>query len=145
MDGPYNGGFAELQRFVKPLLERYGVHLYLCGHLHNLQHLNVDGVHYFVSGAGSRLEVSCCPFTSALFSLFLCLVSHLNPTYTQIKRLILIFTVLPCFVAAGQRAKEALELVRVAVLCRAARLPVGERLARHAHVLISQCRRRRAL
>ncbi len=46
-----------LQRSVRPLLARYKVHMYLCGHLHNLQHVNEDGVHYFVSGAGGHLEV----------------------------------------------------------------------------------------
>jgi len=38
---------------VKPLLDRYQVDAYLCGHDHTLQVLQSAGVHYFVSGAGA--------------------------------------------------------------------------------------------
>ncbi|KAK9807654.1 hypothetical protein WJX72_005515 [[Myrmecia] bisecta] len=40
---------------LEPLLERYGVQAYFCGHDHDLQHINAEGsgVHYLVSGAGS--------------------------------------------------------------------------------------------
>jgi tartrate-resistant acid phosphatase type 5 len=44
----------ELIGQVKPLLERHGVHVYINGHVHNQQHLAVDGVHYITSGAGSQ-------------------------------------------------------------------------------------------
>ena len=37
----------------KPLLDRYGVHAYLNGHEHNLEHIVVDNVHYITCGAGS--------------------------------------------------------------------------------------------
>ncbi len=46
---------AELIQQVKPLLDRYGVRVYLCGHIHNLQETEVDGVRYVTSGAGSKL------------------------------------------------------------------------------------------
>ena len=39
---------------VKPLLNRYGVQVYLNGHNHNLEHVVVEGTHYLTSGAGSR-------------------------------------------------------------------------------------------
>ena len=39
---------------VRPLLERYGVQLYLNGHNHNLEHVVVGKVHYLTSGAGSK-------------------------------------------------------------------------------------------
>ena len=40
---------------VQPLLERYGVDLYICGHDHDRQFLGpIGGVHYVVSGTGSK-------------------------------------------------------------------------------------------
>jgi tartrate-resistant acid phosphatase type 5 len=44
----------ELIARLKPLLDRHGVHVYINGHVHNQQHLVVDGVHYITSGAGSQ-------------------------------------------------------------------------------------------
>jgi acid phosphatase len=41
---------------LKPLLEKYGVQAYFNGHDHNLQHATSNGVHYFTSGAGSRVR-----------------------------------------------------------------------------------------
>ena len=57
---PFHGGSEELDRAVAPLLEAYGVQLYLCGHEHDLQHLARRGVHYVVCGTGSE-----CRETSA--------------------------------------------------------------------------------
>ncbi|MDZ4868106.1 MAG: tartrate-resistant acid phosphatase type 5 family protein [Alphaproteobacteria bacterium] len=39
---------------VKPLLERYGVHVYLNGHEHDLEHLVENDVHYVCSGSGAH-------------------------------------------------------------------------------------------
>jgi tartrate-resistant acid phosphatase type 5 len=44
----------ELIGQLKPLFDRHGVQAYLNGHVHNQQHLAVDGVHYITSGAGSQ-------------------------------------------------------------------------------------------
>lgn len=50
-----HGDTRELIVKVKPLLEKYGVHLYLCGHDHSLQLIKpVGGVHYIVSGGGGK-------------------------------------------------------------------------------------------
>lgn len=49
-----HGNTRELIRDVKPLLDRYGVQIYLNGHDHDLQHLREGAVHYFTSGAGSK-------------------------------------------------------------------------------------------
>lgn len=50
-----HGDTHELLTRVKPLLEKYGVHLYLCGHDHSLQLIKpVKGVHYIVSGGGGK-------------------------------------------------------------------------------------------
>ena len=35
--GPWSG---TLETEIQPLLEEYGVHMYVCGHDHNLQHLH---------------------------------------------------------------------------------------------------------
>ena len=39
---------------LQPLLERYGVQVYLNGHNHNLEHVVVARTHYLTSGAGSK-------------------------------------------------------------------------------------------
>lgn len=53
--GPKYGNTPELIKHVKPILEKYSVQVYLCGHEHNLQHLNPDkNIHYFVSGTGTK-------------------------------------------------------------------------------------------
>ena len=52
-EGASHGDTDELVRRIKPLLERHGVQLYLNGHDHDLQHIEVNGVHYVTSGAGS--------------------------------------------------------------------------------------------
>lgn len=41
---------------LKPMLQKYKVSAYMCGHDHNLQHINDDGVEYFVSGAGDMIN-----------------------------------------------------------------------------------------
>jgi acid phosphatase len=45
--------FPEMIEPFKPLLDRYGVHAYINGHKHSLEHIVVDGVHYITCGAGS--------------------------------------------------------------------------------------------
>lgn len=52
-DGPH-GDNATLIRDWDPLLRKYGVHLYLGGHDHDLQHLEFDGhpTSFFLSGGG---------------------------------------------------------------------------------------------
>ena len=43
---------------LKPLLEKYNVTSYMCGHDHNLQHISDAGVEYFVTGAGHLIDPS---------------------------------------------------------------------------------------
>merc|ERR1712070_1121529 len=43
----------ELQPLI-PIFQKYGVAAYLCGHDHHMEHLERDGMHFFVSGAGSK-------------------------------------------------------------------------------------------
>lgn len=54
--GGTHGDQPELIEQVLPLLRQYGVQVYLCGHDHDLQHLQADGINFFCSGAaGARL------------------------------------------------------------------------------------------
>ena len=45
----------DMQERIKPLLDAYGVDLYLCGHIHNFQHIRPAGseVQYVVNSSGS--------------------------------------------------------------------------------------------
>lgn len=51
---PYHGSTAELEDLLRPRLERYAVQAYVCGHEHDLQHLEAGGVHFLVSGAAAE-------------------------------------------------------------------------------------------
>lgn len=41
-----------LNTILPPLMKRHGVNVYLCGHEHDAQHIEVDGIHNFVIGHG---------------------------------------------------------------------------------------------
>lgn len=45
----------DLQKRLNPLLDKYGVDAYICGHIHNFQHIQAKGskVQYFVNSSGS--------------------------------------------------------------------------------------------
>ena len=49
-----HGDTPTLIKDLAPILQRTGVDLYFHGHDHVLQHLQLDGVNYFGSGAGAR-------------------------------------------------------------------------------------------
>lgn len=46
-------GSPAMERFVRPLLERYGVRAYFNGHDHNLEHVRAGSVDYICSGSGA--------------------------------------------------------------------------------------------
>lgn len=50
------GDVNELLEYLDPLLVKYKVHAYFCGHDHISEHLVKDNIHYFVSGAGSMTD-----------------------------------------------------------------------------------------
>lgn len=54
--GSLHGNTAELVRDLKPLLERHGVQVYINGHEHDLQHIQVGAVDYVCTGAGSEVR-----------------------------------------------------------------------------------------
>ncbi len=49
-----HGDTPHLVKALSPLFEKHGVHMYLCGHDHDLQHLELEGLRtsYVVSGGG---------------------------------------------------------------------------------------------
>jgi tartrate-resistant acid phosphatase type 5 len=50
---PGHGDTKELVADVLPVLKKYGVQIYFCGHDHVLQHLVNGGINFFVCGGGS--------------------------------------------------------------------------------------------
>ncbi|KAA8494160.1 Purple acid phosphatase 7 [Porphyridium purpureum] len=59
---------ARLREKLHPLLVRHKVAAYFCGHDHDMQHLTLDGVHYYVSGAGSQVRpIGSLPGDGAIF------------------------------------------------------------------------------
>ena len=53
--GP-NGDSTELQSYLQPLIQQYGVAAYFSGHDHISQHLQTNGIDYFISGAGCMAD-----------------------------------------------------------------------------------------
>ena len=61
--GPHKPSPILIER-LKPLFDRFGVAAYLNGHNHNLQHVEVDRVHYLTTGGGSEaLKAERTPHT----------------------------------------------------------------------------------
>ena len=54
-----HAGSPELVAQLDPILIRHGVHLYLNGHDHELQHTQRGAQHYVCTGAGSKMEAEC--------------------------------------------------------------------------------------
>lgn len=47
---------SEMVSYLDPLLRQYNVHAYICGHDHVSEHLQKNGIEYFVAGAGSMAD-----------------------------------------------------------------------------------------
>lgn len=54
--GSGHGDTPDMITRVLPILKRHGVHAYINGHDHDLQHIERDGVHFLCSGAGSEVR-----------------------------------------------------------------------------------------
>ena len=63
----FSGGYADMRDALEPLFQEYNVTAYLNGHDHSLQHLNQNGIHYFVSGGGSLTHSGFPGSTPTLF------------------------------------------------------------------------------
>ncbi|MBN8825537.1 MAG: metallophosphoesterase [Spirosoma sp.] len=64
-----HGDQPELQTLLLPMLTKYGVQLYLCGHTHTLQHLSPGGpTDFVISGGGGAPLGSVTTGSSARFA-----------------------------------------------------------------------------
>jgi acid phosphatase len=54
--GGIHGDTVELQQSLLPILVDHGVHMYLSGHDHCMQHIHRNGIHFIVAGSGSMLH-----------------------------------------------------------------------------------------
>lgn len=59
---------SDLQKNLNPILEKYGVDMYICGHIHNFQHIKPEGkkIDYVVNTSGS-LSRKVSPLKETLF------------------------------------------------------------------------------
>jgi hypothetical protein len=66
---PKHGNTTDLIKRIKPILEKYKVQLYICGHDHDIQHLKEKNgkIDYMVTGAGSETR-PCATNELSLFS-----------------------------------------------------------------------------
>ena len=55
--GPTHHNSRSIIDTLAPLFKRAGTQIVLSGHEHNFQHSNVDGINYFITGAGSKVSV----------------------------------------------------------------------------------------
>lgn len=62
------GETPELASRLLPILKKHHVQAYLCGHNHNLQHIQRDGMDFYVSGAGSQAKDTKDTLVKALYS-----------------------------------------------------------------------------
>ena len=53
--GPQHGNTRGMEKLVA-LFQRSGVRAHFAGHEHNFQHSHVDGIDYFISGAGAKIR-----------------------------------------------------------------------------------------
>ena len=57
-DGGGHGDSYELIQNLQPLLEKYQVDFFFCGHDHISEHLEYSNIHYFVAGAGALIDTA---------------------------------------------------------------------------------------
>ncbi|MCY7350353.1 MAG: tartrate-resistant acid phosphatase type 5 family protein [Cytophagaceae bacterium] len=53
----FHGDTPDLKRLLLPILKKHKVTAYLCGHEHDLQHIEQEGIHFVVSGAGGQTRL----------------------------------------------------------------------------------------
>jgi hypothetical protein len=86
-DGPH-GDHPVLIRDWDPLFQKYGVHLYLAGHDHDLQHLEFEGhptSHFLSGGGGADLyDLKLDPSTRGPFARKVYGFSHLSVSPEQL-------------------------------------------------------------
>lgn len=58
---------ADMQRRVDSILQKHRVDMYLCGHIHNFQHINRNGIDYVVNSSGSLSREKVKPVEGTVF------------------------------------------------------------------------------
>lgn len=58
----------DMQRLVNPILQNHNVDMYICGHIHNFQHIRCDGIDYIVNSSGSLSRNKVSPIEGAEFT-----------------------------------------------------------------------------
>ncbi len=57
----------DMQRKVDPILKKHKVDMYICGHIHNFQHIRKDGIDYIVNTSGSLSRPNVTPTDGTVF------------------------------------------------------------------------------
>lgn len=58
---------ADMLRRVDSILTKHRVDMYLCGHIHNFQHINRNGIDYIVNSSGSLSRENVKPVEGTVF------------------------------------------------------------------------------
>lgn len=58
----------DMQRLVNPILTKYKADMYICGHIHNFQHINREGIEYIVNSSGSLSREKVGPIDGTVFT-----------------------------------------------------------------------------
>lgn len=57
----------DMQKKVDPILKKHKVDMYICGHIHNFQHIRKDGIDYIVNTSGSLSRPDVTPTNGTVF------------------------------------------------------------------------------
>lgn len=57
----------DMQRKVDPILKKHKVDMYICGHIHNFQHIRKNGIDYIVNTSGSLSRPDVTPTDGTVF------------------------------------------------------------------------------
>lgn len=57
----------DMQRKVDPILKKHKVNMYICGHIHNFQHIRKNGIDYIVNTSGSLSRPDVTPTDGTVF------------------------------------------------------------------------------
>lgn len=57
----------DMQKKVDPILKKHKVDMYVCGHIHNFQHIRKDGIDYIVNTSGSLSRPDVTPTDGTVF------------------------------------------------------------------------------
>ena len=58
---------SDMQRRVGSILQKHRVDMYLCGHIHNFQHISRNGIDYIVNSSGSLSREKVKPVEGTVF------------------------------------------------------------------------------